>query len=175
MPLSRREITSDIWSRRFSEETPAGFRDWRSAGADFFRNRKQIADWIVPMALPWGDASARWAKCRTALLLHLSGLWPAGPDFGPRLWFNPSGPRAFYALIQSCSHLRDIPSLSATRKTPSSSKASLIALHHATDRADAFLFDIAFQHTLAAATGIAHALSGRRVPAKLGRTTPWGS
>jgi hypothetical protein len=50
-----------------------------------------------------------------------------GPGLGPRLRFNPSGPWAFHALIQSCRSLREIPSLRATGRTPSPPSARLIA------------------------------------------------
>ena len=70
-----------------------------------------------------------WASAERFMSSACSGLSLRGPGFGPGLRFNPSGPWAFHALIQSCRSLRDIPSLRATGSTPSPPSARLIAFN----------------------------------------------
>ena len=70
-----------------------------------------------------------WVSAERFMSSACSGLSLRGPGFGPGLRFNPSGPWAFHALIQSCRSLRDIPSLRATGSTPSPPSARLIAFN----------------------------------------------
>jgi len=57
------------------------------------------------------------------------GLSLRGPGLGPGLRFNPSGPCAFHALIQSCRILHEIPSSRATGRTPSPRSTRLIVFN----------------------------------------------
>src|SRR6266480_7455644 len=70
-----------------------------------------------------------WTSTEPFLSSAGIGLSLRGPGLGPRLRFNPAGPWAFHALIQSCRSLRDIPSLRGTGRTPSPPSARLIAFN----------------------------------------------
>src|SRR6478735_2308356 len=101
----------------------------RSKARKAFRKKSMSSCWRPTSRSSSAIRELAWASAERFVSAACSGLSLRGPGLGPRLRFNPSGPWAFHALIQSCRSLRDIPSLRATGRTPSPPSARLIAFN----------------------------------------------